>query len=209
MELDVLATDGSSSGKKVKLPDHVFGVEPNEHAVYLAVKSQQTNARQGTASSKTRSMVSGGGRKPWRQKGRGAARAGSTRSGLWVGGGRIFGPEPRQYKSRLPKKVKALARVSVYSDKAKNGQVKVVDDFQIESAKTRDMFGILKGLELAGKKTLLLLADYDQNVVRAGRNIPRLEIRVASSESTLDLMNCETIVIQKGAVEKLSGVFTK
>lgn len=209
MKLDVLKIDGSSSGDNVKLPAHVFGIEPNEHAVYLAVKAQQSNMRQGNAASKNRKLVKGGGRKPFRQKGRGAARAGTIRSPLWVGGGRVFGPHPRDYKMSLPKKVKALARVSVYSDKAKSGKVKLVEDFKLEAPKTKEMFSILKSLGLVGKKTLLLLSDYDHDIVRAGRNIPKLEIRVAASESTYDLLNCDDLLIQKGAVKKLSGVFAK
>lgn len=209
MELEVYKTDGTSTGKKVKLPAHVFAVEPNEHVVYLAVKSQQNNSRQGTASTKTRSMVRGGGKKPWRQKGRGAARAGSTRSPIWIGGGRIFGPQPRDYKTNLPRRLKLLARKSVFSDKAKNDQIKLVEDFKLEQAKTKEMFGILQSLGLGDEKTLLILADYDADVVRAGRNIPKLQIRVATSESTYDLLNCKRLLLQMGAVDKLSGAFKK
>ncbi|MCZ6820589.1 MAG: 50S ribosomal protein L4 [Calditrichaeota bacterium] len=209
MELEVYKTDGTATGKKIELPAHIFAIEPNEHVVYLAVKVQQTNSRQGNASSKTRSMVRGGGKKPFRQKGRGAARAGSTRSPVWVGGGRIFGPHPRDYKMSLPTKLKVLARKSVYTDKVKNKQVKLVEDFKLEAAKTKEIFGILTSLGLAGEKTLLLLSDYDADVVRAGRNIPKLEIRVAASESTYDLLNCKRLLLQAGAIEKLSGAFKK
>ncbi len=152
MESVVYKTDGSPSGEKVKLPEHVFGVEPNRHVIYLAVKAQTTNSRQGTASTKTRSMVSGGGKKPWRQKGRGMARAGTIRSPLWVGGGRVFGPHPREYEMKLPKKVKRLARVSVYSDKARNEALMVVEDFKLSQAKTKEMFGILRSLAWKGRR---------------------------------------------------------
>lgn len=209
MELKVFKIDGSASGDKVKLPAHVFSVASNEHAVYLAVKAQNANSRQGSAATKTRTMVRGGGRKPWRQKGRGVARAGSIRSPLWVGGGRIFGPHPRDYKMQLPKKVKSLARAAVYSDKAKNDKIKLVEDFKLQEAKTKEMFGILKSLGLDGRKTLLLTSEYDAKIVRAGRNIPKFEVRVAASESTYDLLNCDSLVIQKGAVDKISGAFKK
>lgn len=209
MELEILNTDGAATGSKAKLPKKVFGAEPNEHSVYLAIKAEQANGRQGTAASKNRKMVSGGGKKPWRQKGRGVARAGSSRSPLWVGGGRAFGPQPHTFKMSLPKKVKQLARVSVYSDKAKSGQVKVVEDFKLAEAKTREMFKILKALGVDGQKNLLLIAEYDQDVLRAGRNIPKLEIRVATTESTFDLLNCENIIIQMGGLDKLSGVLSK
>lgn len=209
MENVIYKIDGRSSGKKVKLPDHVFGVEPNQHAVYLAVKSQAANSRQGTAATKTRSMVSGGGRKPWRQKGRGVARAGTIRSPLWVGGGRVFGPQPRDYEMKLPKKIKSLARVSVLSDKAKNDKITVVEDFKLQSAKTKEMYAILKALGVENESTLLLLHEYDRDVLRAGRNIPTLKIKIAATESTYDLLNCARLVIQKSAVDKLSGVLSK
>jgi len=209
MELTVYKTDGSASESKVKLPKHVFGKEPNEHVVYLAVKAQQTNSRQGTAASKTRSMVSGGGRKPWKQKGRGAARAGSTRSPVWVGGGRVFGPHPRDYNMKLSRKVKALARVSVFSDKAKNKKIKLVEDFKLEKAKTKELAKILQALDIYDAKTLLLLKEYDPDILRAGRNIAKLQIRVATSESTYDLLNCENLLMQEGVVKKLAGAFEK
>lgn len=209
MELEILKTNGRSSGDKVKLPKHVFEVKPNEHAVYMAVKAQNVNKRQGTASSKTRSMVRGGGRKPWRQKGRGVARAGTIRSPIWVGGGRTFGPHPRSYEMRIPRKVKSLARASVLSGKAKEDKVKVIEDFKLKNAKTKEMFGILQALGLEKQKTLLLLSDYDESILRAGRNIPRLKIQVASFASTYDLLDCDCLLVQKGAVDKLSGVLKK
>lgn len=207
--MEILKKSGRSSGEKMKLPKQVFGVEPNDHAVYLAVKAQTANARQGTSNTKTRSMVRGGGRKPWRQKGRGVARAGTIRSPLWVGGGRVFGPHQRSYEMRIPRKIKSLARASVLSGKAKEQKIKVVEDFKLKDAKTKEMFGILQALGLEKQKTLLLLADYDEMILRAGRNIPRLKIQVASSASTYELLDCECLLIQKSAVDKLSGVFKK
>lgn len=207
MELSVLKVDGRVSQAKVKLPKHVFGIEPNEHAVYLAVKVFRANNRQGTVATKGRSDVSGGGRKPWKQKGRGAARAGSSRSPVWVGGGRVFGPQPRDYGLRLPKKVKTLARLSIYTDKAKNGQVKVVEDFKLKEVKTKEIAQMLKALDVSNDKTLLILSEYDQDVVRAGKNIPNLNIKVATTESAYDLLDCKHLLVQKGAVDKLSGAF--
>jgi len=206
MKLEVLGRDGKSTGEQVTLPDSVFGIEPNDHAVYLAVKAQNKNSRQGTAAAKSRSMVRGGGRKPWKQKGRGAARAGTTRSPLWVGGGRVFGPQPINYGMKLSKKLKALARASVYSDKAKSDKIVLVDDFKIDSGKTRDMYAQLKSLGLEGAKCLLLLADYDSMTERAGRNIVGLSVKKAASASTYDLLNCEKLILQKSCIEHLSGV---
>jgi large subunit ribosomal protein L4 len=205
MKLEVYKKDGAGSGEQVSLPKAVFEAPVNEHAVYLAVKAQMVNARQGNAASKTRSMVSGGGKKPWKQKGRGVARAGSSRSPLWVGGGRVFGPEPHDFSMRLPKRVKTRARVSVLSSKAKENKITVVEDFKIESGKTKEMHNMLKSLGLEGEKVLLLLSEHDPNVLRAGRNIPRLNIRVAATESTYDLLNCEKIVVQKSGLDKLVG----
>jgi len=209
MELDIYKIDGASAGSKVKLPKHVFGVTPNENAVYLAVKQYNANQRQGNAATKSRSYVRGGGRKPWKQKGRGAARAGSTRSPLWVGGGRVFGPTPHDFSMKLPKKVKTLAKISVYSDKAKNEKIKLIEDFKLEAPKTKELFGVLKSLGVEDRKNLLLISDYDSDIVLAGRNIPKFNIRVAGTESIYDLLDCENILIQKSAVEKLSGVFKK
>jgi large subunit ribosomal protein L4 len=209
MEVEIYNRTGSNSGKKVKLPTDVFGIKPNTHAIYLAVKTYKANSRQGTASTKTRSMVRGGGRKPWRQKGRGVARAGTTRSPLWRGGGRVFGPQPRDYSLKLSKKVKRLARISAYSDKVKNSQITLVEDFKLENPKTKEMFSILKSLGVEKHKTLLILSEYDPMILRAGRNIPNLKIKVAATESTYDLLNCERLLIQKGAIEKISGALKR
>jgi large subunit ribosomal protein L4 len=209
MELAIYNKDGQASGKKAKLPKAIFGAELNQHAVYLAVKSYRANQRQGTADTKVRSMVSGGGKKPWRQKGRGVARAGTIRSPLWVGGGRVFGPHPRDYAMQIPKKVNRLARLSIYSDKFKNSQITVIEDFKLENAKTKEMYAILKSLGLENTKTLMLLAEYDPLVLRAGRNLPKLNIKVAATESTYDLLNCERLLIQESALTKISGVLKR
>lgn len=209
MEVRVYKKDGSTTGKKVKLPPEIFETEPNSHAVYLAIKVLNANSRQGTASTKTRSMVRGGGRKPWRQKGRGVARAGTIRSPLWVGGGRVFGPQPHDFSLKLPKKVRRIARISVFSDKAKNNQITLVENFKLENPKTKEIYTILQSLGVNKQKTLFLLSDYDSVMYRAGRNIPNLNIKVAATESTYDLLNCERLLIQEGALEKITGVLKR
>ncbi len=207
MELEVYKTDGTKSGEKVKLSDEIFGIEPNEHALYLAVRSFLDNQRQGTHKVKTRAEVRGGGKKPFRQKGTGNARQGSIRSPLMIGGGSIFGPVPRDYSHELPAKMKKLARKSALSIKAKEGQIMVVEDFSFEKPKTKEMSAVLKALELSTRKTLLLTAKSDQNVYLAGRNIPRLHILPADKASTYDFLNNQVILCQKGAVEVLHNTF--
>lgn len=208
MELDVYKIDGMSSGKPVALPNEVFEIEPKDHLIYQAVRSQMTNSRQGTAATKNRAMVRGGGRKPWRQKGRGTARAGTTRSPLWVGGGRVFGPEPRNLKMKINKKMKRQARQSAYTYKAKQEAVMLVEDFKLENPKTKEVYQILKNLKIENKKVLLLTADYDPIIVRAGRNIPNLFIQQASDASTYDILNCDLLLIQQNALDKIVEVCT-
>ena len=155
MILDVLKIDGSKSADKVELSDSIFAIEPNDHAIYLSVKAFLANQRQGTHKSKERAEVRGGGRKPLKQKGRGGARAGTSRSPLWVGGGTIFGPRPRDYRQDLPKKVRRLARKSAFSYKVKDEQLLIVEDFNIEQPKTKDFTKILNALKVNGKKVLI------------------------------------------------------
>jgi large subunit ribosomal protein L4 len=206
MELEVYTKQGSSAGRTVDVPDAVFAAEPNEHAVYLAVQAQRTNSRQGTRATKNRSLVSGGGKKPWKQKGRGTARAGTSRSPIWRGGGTVFGPQPIEFKYKLPKKVKKLARISVLSAKAKDEQIKILEDFTFDVAKTKDMASVIAGFGLEGKRTLVLLPDYDENVYLASRNIKNLKVAQASDASTFDLIGAHTLLIMEGAIEKLEGV---
>ena len=208
MKLDVYKIDGMSSGNSIAIPKDVFEVEPNDHLIYQAVRTQMTNSRQGTSATKNRSLVRGGGRKPWRQKGRGTARAGTTRSPLWVGGGRVFGPQPRNFKMKINKKVKRLARQSAYSHKLKEEAVIVIEDFKLENPKTKEMFQILKNLSIQDKKVMLLTSEHDPDVVRAGQNIPNLIIRQASDASTYDILNCEMLLIQQNALEKITEVCT-
>jgi large subunit ribosomal protein L4 len=203
MKLDVFKIDGSKSGESITLDKNIFGIEPNDHVIYLSVKAHLANKRQGTHKAKERNEVSGGGRKPWKQKGRGTARAGSTRSPLWVGGGTIFGPKPRDYSQNVNKKVKKLARRSALSYKAKAEQIIIVEDFNFENPKTQEFVNILKSLNLDGKKTLLLTTENLVNVYRSGRNIPKVNILEATNASTYDLVNNQVLLLQKGAVEKI------
>lgn len=207
MKVDVYKIDGSLSGRQVELNPEVFAVEPNDHAIYLAVKAYLANQRQGTAKTKDRSEVRGGGRKPWRQKGRGTARAGSIRSPLWVGGGTVFGPKPRDYEMKLPKKVKHLARCSALTYKAKNNQIIVVEDFNFEVPKTKEMFNIIKSLNLSSKKTLLLTGDYSKTLYLSGRNIPTLNVLEAQKASTYDILNNSVLLLQESALDLINKKF--
>ncbi len=206
MKLEVYKIDGSKSGEVVELSDNIFAVEPNDHVIYLAVKAHLANRRQGTHKTKERSEVSGGGRKPWRQKGRGTARAGTIRSPLWVGGGTVFGPKPRNYRQKLNKKVTKLARKSALSYKAKAEQILVVEDFDFDAPKTSKFVEILKALQLEGKKVLLVTDETRKNVYKSGRNIPKVNIIEAYKASTYDLVNNQVLVFQESAVKKIEEI---
>jgi len=207
MELDVYTKDGTKSGETVKLSEEIFGVEPNHHLIYRAVRTYLDNQRQGTSRVKTRAEVRGGGRKPFKQKHTGMARQGSSRSPVMVGGGSIFGPEPRDYTNTLPAGMRRLARKSALSLKAKEGQIRIVEDFSMDGPKTKTMMSVLKALDLASGKTLLLLPKPDANVVKSGRNIPGLHIAQADKASTYDFVNTQVLLIQKSALEALQNTF--
>ncbi len=204
MKIDVYKIDGSKTGKQVELNPEIFEIVPNDHSIYLAVKLYNANQRQGTHKTKERNEVRGGGRKPWRQKGRGTARAGSSRSPVWIGGGTIFGPRPRDYGFKLPKKVKKLAFKSALSYKAKGNEIFVVEDFTLEQPKTKDMFQILKSLQLDSKKTLLLTGKNDAAVYKSGNNIPKFKVIEAKNVSTYDILNSKTLLLQQSAVELIN-----
>lgn len=205
MKLEVYKKDGTKSGESLELSKEIFEIEPNDHVIYLAVKAFLANQRQGTHKAKERSEVNGGGKKPWRQKGRGGARAGTTRSPLWVGGGSIFGPKPRNYRQKLNKKVASLARKSALSYKAKANQIVLVEDFNFESPKTKDFVSILNALKVKGKKTLLLTNGHQENVYKSGRNIPKVNILEANKASAYDLLNNQVLLMQKSAVNLLES----
>lgn len=207
MKADLFKLDGSKEPKTIELPSHIFAVEPNEHAVYLDVKAIMSNARQGNAATKNRSAVRGGGKKPWRQKGRGVARAGTIRSPIWRGGGTIFGPQPHEFHLKVNKKVKSLARKSVYSAKLKDENLAVVEDLQVPEAKTREFVSLLQKWEIESKKITLLLGDKKEDVIRSSRNVPNVRVRLVKDASTYDLLDNELLLLEQSAVEKLGEVF--
>ncbi|OGU46873.1 MAG: 50S ribosomal protein L4 [Ignavibacteria bacterium GWB2_36_8] len=207
MKLDIYKIDGKSSGKKIDVSKDIFGIEPNDHAIYLAVKTYLANQRQGTHKTKERGEVRGGGKKPWKQKGRGGARAGTSRSPLWVGGGRIFGPRPKDYRQAIPKKVKSLARKSAFSYKLKDEQVIVVEDFNFKESKTKEFANILKALNVSGKKVLLLTNGNQENIYKSGRNIPKVKILEANKVSAYDILNNQVLILQKSAVDVINESF--
>ncbi|MCL4304777.1 50S ribosomal protein L4 [bacterium] len=203
MNLKVYKRDGSLSGDSVELPDSLLALEPNEHAMWLAVRSEEAAQRQGTHKTKSRSYVRGGGRKPFKQKGRGVARQGSTRSPLNPGGGTIFGPMPHTYHIGVPQKVKALARRSAVILKAREDRIRVVEDFTMDSPKTREMVAMIEKMALADHKVLFLTPEYSQNILLSVRNLPGAAVTRADAASTRDLLKCSTLIIQKSAVQTL------
>ncbi len=203
MELKIYKLDGSESGQTLSLPKEVFEIEPNQHLVYQSVRTYLSNQRQGTHKTKGRSEVRGGGKKPFRQKGTGRARQGTSRSPIMVGGGNIFGPIPHTYKLTLPKKSARLARKSALSLKAKENEIMIIEDFTFESPKTKDLFNILKSLKIDDKKTLLLVSEKNDNVYKSGRNIEKLNVLISDKAATYDLLNNKLILMQKSAVDVL------
>jgi large subunit ribosomal protein L4 len=203
MKLKVLNIDGSK-GSTVDLDDSVFGIEPNKHVVHQAVISELSNSRQGTHSSKNRSAVRGGGKKPWKQKGRGVARAGTIRSPLWKGGGVVFGPEPHKYTKKTTKKMRKLARKSVLSDKAKNGKLIIIDDIVLNEPKTKLLVKLFDSLKLSSSKITLLVDSEKNNLFLAARNLPNVYLVESTSASTYDLIDCDVIVAEKSGLELLN-----
>ena len=206
MELAVYNIKGEDTGKKVTLNDEVFAIEPNEHAVYLDVKQYLANQRQGTHKSKERSEVSGSTRKLHKQKGCGGSRIGDINSPVLVGGGRVFGPRPRNYSFKLNKKVKALARKSALSSKAAAGQIIVVEDFTFEAPKTKDFLNITKNLKIDDKKVLLVLPSQNKNVFLSARNIQGANIITASDINTYKVLNNKALVLTESSVEIVNNL---
>jgi len=207
MKLEVLNINGSAAGRSVDLPEDIFGLEPNDHAIYLAVKAYNAHQRQGTHKAKEKGEITGSTRKIKKQKGTGTARAGSIKSGVFRGGGRMFGPRPRTYTVNLNKKVKRLARASALSYKANSGNIKVVQDFTFDSPKTKEMINVISSLELADKKAVFVTGDYDKNLLLSTRNIPRTSMVNAKDLNTYDIMNANTLVIAESAIEKIKETF--
>lgn len=209
MDVAVLKYSGESTGRKISLSDAVFGIEPNDHAIYLDVKSYLANQRQGTHKSKQRNEISGSSKKLKKQKGTGGARAGNIKSPLFKGGGRVFGPTPRDYSFKLNKKVKDLARKSALSYKLKDSSISVLEDFNFESPKTKSYVTMLNALSLGDKKTLLVVPETSKNVVLSGRNIQNTKITTAEQINTYDLMNADTVIIAESSLTKVQNLLTK
>ena len=209
MEVSVFNIKGEDTGRKVTLNDSVFGIEPNDHAIYLDVKQYLAAQRQGTAKSKERSEMSGSTRKLGRQKGGGGARRGDINSPVLVGGARVFGPRPRNYSFKLNKKVKALARRSALSYKAQENALMVVEDFNFEAPKTKSFLEIVNNLKIADKKVLMVLAGANKNVYLSARNLQRAKVAVASDINTYGVLNAGVMVMTESAVAQIESVLNK
>ena len=205
MEVNVYNIKGQETGRKVALNESIFGIEPNDHAIYLAVKQYMANQRQGTHKSKERSEVSGSTRKLGRQKGGGGARRGDINSPVLVGGGRVFGPKPRDYWFKLNKKVKDLARNSALSYKAQENAIVVVEDFSFEAPKTKEFVDIVNNLKISDKKLLLVLPAADKNVFLSARNIKRANVIIASSLNTYKVLEADTLVITESSLKSIDN----
>jgi large subunit ribosomal protein L4 len=208
MELKVVDIKGKETGKSVKLNASVFGIEPNEHSIYLDVKQFLANARQGTHKAKERGEVNRTTKKHHKQKGTGGARAGSMRSPIQRGGGTVFGPRPRNYGFKLNKKVKQLARRSALSMKAKSKALTVLEDFTFDAPKTKCFLSVIDSLGLGDKKSLFVVADYDKNVYLSSRNLTGVKVVNCSELSTYDIMNASALVVSEGAIEKVTAILS-
>ena len=209
MEVAVLKSSGEKTSKKVSLSDEIFGIEPNDHAIYLDVKSFLANQRQGTHKSKQRNEISGSSKKLKKQKGTGGARAGNIKNPQFKGGGRVFGPVPRDYSFKLNKKVKDLARKSALTYKAKDNSIAVLEDFNFDKPKTKEYLALLKALSLGDKKTLLILRDANKNVVLSGRNVQNSKITTADQINTYDLMNADNLIFVESSISKVETLLNK
>ena len=209
MQLAVINNKGQKTGRTVDLSAAVFGIEPNEHAMYLDVKQYLANQRQGTHKSKERAEVARTTKKLKKQKGTGGARAGSMKSPLFKGGGRVFGPKPRDYSFKLNKKLKQLARQSALSVKAKNEIITSLEPFNMEAPKTAEFRNLLTAMELKGRRTLVVLPEIDKNLLLSARNLQQVEVRTADGMSTYDILKADNLVLVEGAVSKLDELYAK
>jgi len=207
MELNVVNIEGKETNRKVELPDSIFGIEPNDHAIYLDVKQYLANQRQGTHKSKERGEISGSTRKIKKQKGTGTARAGSIKSPVFRGGGRVFGPRPRNYGFKLNKKVKRLARMSALAYKAKEQAIVVVEDFNFDAPKTKEFANIRKSLNVADKRSLLVVPEVNKNVYLSSRNLPKSEVTTIEELNTYEILKAKSLVLFESSVEKLGELF--
>jgi large subunit ribosomal protein L4 len=206
MDIAVVKSSGETTGRKVNLDQEVFGIEPNDHAIYLDVKSILANQRQGTHKSKQRNEISGSSKKIKKQKGTGGARAGNIKNPQFKGGGRIFGPTPRDYSFKLNKKVKDLARKSALTYKAKENSISILEDFDFAAPKTKQYLAMLKSLSLGDKKTLFVLPEVNKNIVLSGRNVPNSKIITASQINTFDLMNADQLVLVESSLSSINNI---
>lgn len=207
MELSIVNITGKDTGKKVTLNDSIFKIEPNDHAIYLDVKQYMANKRQGTHKAKERSEIAGSTRKIKRQKGTGTARAGSIKSPILRGGGRIFGPKPRDYSFKLNKKVKQLARKSALAYKANDNNIKILEDFNFEAAKTKEFVDLRNNLEVADKKVLLVLSEQNKNIYLSSRNLQDVKVVNISELATYDIMNASVVLFVENSIEPLHKMF--
>lgn len=208
MEVTVLNISGKATTKKVQLTDSIYGVEPNDHAIYLDVKQYLAHQRQGTHKSKERAEIAGSTKKIKKQKGTGGARAGSLKSPVFVGGGRVFGPKPRDYSFKLNKKLKRLARASALAYKAKDNSIAVLEDFNFEAPKTKNYSDLLKNLNLSDKKTLLVLAESNKNVYLSSRNLTNTKVVTVSELNTYDILNANNLVLVEGSVKEIENLLS-
>ena len=209
MELAVLNTKGTETGRKVSLNGNVFSVEPNDHAIWLDVKQYLANKRQGTHKTKDKSEASGSTKKLHRQKGTGGSRKGSIKSGTFVGGARIHGPRPRDYSFKLNKKLKEVARKSALTYKAKNNNIMVLEEFSLATPKTREYLSILENLKLNNSKTLMVVADYNTNLYLSSRNLPKARVMKASDLNTYEIMNAKNIILLENSVKAIEETLNK
>ncbi len=208
MIVSIVNIEGKDTGRTVNLDDAIFGIKPNDHAIYLDVKSLLANRRHGTHKSKQRAEINATTKKLKKQKGTGGARAGSMRSPLFVGGGRAFGPVPRDYSIKINKKVKDLARRSALSHKAKTSKIVVVEDFDFSTPKTKDFLVMLSNLALTTQKSLFVLGENKRNVILSGRNLPKSRTIVATDLNTYDVLHAETLVVSENAIEKINTLLS-
>ena len=209
MELTVYNIKGEDTGRKVQLNDDIYAIEPNEHVMYLAVRQYLADQRQGTHKSKERSEIAGSTRKLFRQKGTGGARRGDIKSPLLSGGGRVFGPKPRDYSFKLNKKVKVLARKSALSSKVNDGAIKVVEDFNFEAIKTKQMINVLDNFKVNGNRNLFVFAEPNKNVVLSSRNIQRTEVALARNLNTYDILKAKNIFLTESALQPIVEVLNR
>jgi large subunit ribosomal protein L4 len=209
MELSIIKHNGEDTGRTISLSDDIFGITPNDHAIYLDVKQYMANRRQGTHKTKERAEIAGSTKKIKKQKGTGGARAGSLKSPIFRGGGRVFGPRPKDYSFKLNKKLKQLARKSALAYKAKENNLVVLEDLSFDSPKTKNYLNLLSSLSLSDKKTLLLMSEVDKNVVLSSRNLPKARVMLVNDINTYELLHADNLVLCEGAVSKLETLFSK